>query len=191
MTHPSRPFVCPVLALLAGLTGLNPAARADINGFGTLLPALWTVNSPDPAAPPTYNLPTQTLQLTNTLSNAERRSVWYTVPQSVTQFTASFTYRAANAGGVFGGGGGAAFVLQNSADGTHAVGTGAFAYGGIGNSGAVTLELYTSSSASGFFLNGNVGSNGLPTGSVSLTSGHPINVMISFDGTLLSESMRS
>src|SRR5262249_48428101 len=131
---------------------------------------------------------TGTLHLTSP-AQGEARSVFYHVPQGVTGFTASFTYQVLNAHTAFAGGCGAAFVLQNSPGGVSAIGTGPLAYSGIASSAAVTLELYTGSSASGYYTNGNVTGGSPNTGTVSLFSGDPINVTLQFDGALLHESM--
>lgn len=175
---------------LACLTvlALAPLARADFNGFGTLSPSEWSVNQADNRNAPTYDQPSGTLHLT-TPATDERRSVFNKTPQSVVQFTASFTYQVLNSGAAFAGGCGAALVLQNDPAGALAVGSGSFAYGGLTKSAAVTLELYTSSSASGYYTGGSFGGGSPSTAPVGLLSGHPINVVIAFDGATLTRTL--
>lgn len=71
------------------------AARADVNGFGDF--SNFTINRNDTAAVSTLTPgvpPGGSIQLTNT-GFPERRSIFYNTPQSITQFTASFTYQSA------------------------------------------------------------------------------------------------
>ena len=112
-----------VCALAMTFTGL---AGADIMGFNNLTG--WRYNQGDSGNP--ADLPNaDTIRLTN-LGTEQRRSVFYTTRQSITQFTTTFTYQATNAG-VFGCDYGAAFVIQNSAAGAAALGGGG---GGMGYS---------------------------------------------------------
>jgi hypothetical protein len=173
----------PVLALCG-------AACADINGFGTLDPSVWRLNIGDQASAPSYNPSTGTLQLTNP-GTGERRSVFALERQTVAGFTASFTYNAQNIVSHFGETFGACFVLQNSPAGASAFGghTAGLGYSGIGNSVAVSLAIGGSNGTSGVFTNGVVGSGATATSPVSLASGHPIHVSLSYDGVFLTQML--
>jgi hypothetical protein len=107
---------------------------ADITGFNGL--AGWRYNQAaddlgTPASTPNPN----TVQLTT--GGGQLRSIFNSTPQSITQFTASFTYRA-NGGGV---GRRLAFILQNAPNGDGAIGTNGHAYRGITNSVAVLFDI--------------------------------------------------
>ena len=143
----------------------------------------------DQAALPTIS--SGAIELTNTGLD-ETRSIFDNTPQSISQFTASFTYRAVSGGPNFSFFPGATFTLQNSPQGVHAINSASmgFGYSGITQSVAVSLEL-NSSTASGLYTGGQVqaGSGGSPTNPVDLLSGHPINVALSYNGSILSETL--
>jgi hypothetical protein len=133
-----------------------------------------------------YTTPTisnNVLRLTDG-GGSEGRSVFFQVPQYVGAFQAKFTYQD-----VSGGADGVAFVLQNDPRGIAAMGGigGSLCYG-IANpitpSAALEFNLYTGNNqlvGYTFLTNGVTGANGAngnyhAMGSISLTSGHPINV---------------
>lgn len=118
---------------------------------------------------------------------SESRSVFFALPQYVSAFEAAFTYQAGGnrtADGI-------AFVLQNDSRGASAIGAGGGQLG-IGTNNAIKpsaeleLNLYTGSSevrGYGFFTNGLTGASGgngnyKGTGSLSLASGDPIDVLL-------------
>jgi hypothetical protein len=169
-------FLACILTLLAGVLAPS-AAHADIFGFGDF--SDFTVNQNDAGNGPTVS--NGTILLTN--AAAESRSIFFNTPQNVSQFTASFTYENT------GSDAGACFVLQNSAAGASAVGgaSGDYGYGGIsGKSLAVTFEV---NSTSGYYTNGNIAGGAFSTSPVKLTSGDPIDVTLTYDGSLLQESL--
>jgi hypothetical protein len=162
-------------------------AHADISGFGNF--SGFTVNQGDPQAVP--SIAPGSFVLTGT-GPVERRSIFNNTPQSISQFTASFSY----VGGYDGGTDGANFVIQNSPSGVHALGESlyfrGYGSGGITNSAALSLELYTATQ-SGLFTGGVEGSS-LPSGSpltspVNLHSGDLINVALTYDGSILHEQL--
>ena len=188
-----------IIPALLGAMLCSAAARADILGFGNFtnftLPPNQTDGSSAPAVSPGM------IHLTNN-GGGEARSIFYDVPQSVSQFTASFTYQAV--GGDGGSDAGACFVLQNSAAGIHAIGGASrgmgygFGTGGIGNPNGISPSIaialgigvdFDRLSTTGFFTNGNVGTGLISTDPVSLFSGHPINVTLSYDGAMLTETL--
>jgi hypothetical protein len=62
----------------------------------------------------------------------------------------------------------------------------------INNSAAISLELspdYTPASKSGLYTNGNVGGGSQLTDPLKLYSGDPINVTLSYDGSMLQETL--
>ncbi len=173
MKCPHNLFLAVVLGALAGIA--PTAAHADILGFGNF--SGFTVNQIDSGNVPTVS--GGTIHLTNTVNEA--RSIFYNAPQNVSQFTASFTYQADNYED------GACFVLQNNAAGASAVTAGAYAYGGMsGDSLAVTFE---GGSLSGYYTDGNLGGGALSTSPVNLDSGDPINIRLTYSGSLLQESL--
>lgn len=162
-------FALPCVTARAGIVGFN-----NLNG--------WTYNQSDSSAP--ADLPNaNTIHITN-LAAAEARSIFYNTPQPYDDFTASFTFQAQNAGHFCDYG--ISFIIQKSPAGSHALGQ-QFGYQGISDSIAVSLQL--SSNRSGYFTDGNVGGGSPSVNPVNLTSGHPIDVTLSYDGAILSESL--
>jgi len=184
-----RAFVASV-GLLSAITG----AQAAINGFGDF--SGFSYNHTDSATPPAIS--PGKIDLTGT-TGREVRTLFYSTPQNVSSFTASFTYQLLNHRDTYAGndGFGASFVLENAAAGPNAIGDanamGTYGLSGIGNSAAVTLESYdnfgVNGSNSGYYTNGNVTGGSPSTAPVFPLSGDPINVVISFDGSKLTESM--
>jgi hypothetical protein len=160
-----------LLAIVASLF-LAAAAHADINGFGDF--SNFTINNGDGGAAPTLNIPTGTINLI--VSALENRSIFCNTPQSTSNFTASFTFRGLgenNTDGTY-------FVLQNNALGTHAVN-----FSGMGTSAAVGILAWP---GTGFYSNGNA-SGFTSTGALDVFSGHPINVSLSYNGSILTENL--
>jgi Legume lectin domain len=169
------------ITLCVSVLAFPAAASASIIGFGDF--SNFTINPVNDGKPAPTVSP-GTIHLTNP-SPLEARSVFYNVPQTIANFTAAFTYRAVGESV----GEGAAFVIQNSPAGTQAVGGSALGlgYSGINNSSAITLET---ASKSGLFFNGSVGAGSTNTKpSVDLLSGHAISVLLTYNGTILNESL--
>ena len=152
----------------------------------------YTLNQTDSAAPPAISL--DRIEIT-TAAGGEARSLFHNIKQNVSQFTASFTYQVSGGSTSFNAHPSLAFVLHNSANGAMAIGSSgpAFAYDGIGNSAAVSLQLNgsgaTSSSASGLYTNGVVGGGSPDTSPVNLLLNNPVNVTLAYDGVSLRESL--
>lgn len=167
----------------------SASARAGIMGFGDF--SGFTVNQSDSDAAPSIS--GGAILLTNQHFN-EDRSIFANTPQDISMFTASFTYQASNVSAFNTSGGGAAFVIQNSPSGANAVetfiGTTMVGTSGISPSTANTLELYGgSNTASGYYTNG-ASPNGSPSSSpVNLASGDPIDVTLTYNGSLLQENL--
>ena len=119
-----------------------------------------------------------TIYLTyNTPSNQESRTLFDDTPQNVSQFNLSVTYQAtANEGG------GAAIVLENSPFGVHA-------NTNIPDSVFITLESPGSISSSGLYSGPSAGGSSPPTAPVVLNSGDPILVNLSYNGSILHETL--
>ena len=131
---------------------------------------------------------------TNTLGS-EVGAAWYGMPVNVqtfsTNFTVQFTSAVAN---------GMAFVLQNQSPmsidttlnsmvsgGVTALGqNGLFGFAGLTSSVAVTLDIYNN--ATGLYLKGSANNALGPTklSGITLSSGDPLNVALTYDGTALS-----
>lgn len=126
----------------------------------------------------------------------EARSVWSQTAQSVAQFTTEFVFQftAPDADGF-------TFCLQQA--GLNAVGPsgGGLGYGGIAPSAAVKFDIYPGVSTTGLYLNGadpNDGtaataasSGAIPVGGMDFHLGHPIRVILTYDGAarILRESL--
>jgi hypothetical protein len=172
-----RFFLATALAAFAGFL-VSSVARADFTGFGDF--SEFTVNVNDSGSAPTVS--NGTIHLTN--GNNDYRSIFYDTPQNISQFTASFTYQAIGPSYTCG----ACFVLENSTAGASAVGNGYLGYGGItGKSLGVTLE--TSGNLTGYYTNATFGGGSQSTSPVNLVSGDPINVTLTYNGSLLDESL--
>lgn len=175
-------FVVRAAAALAACFGIG-AAQADIIGFGGLNG--WMYNQTDTGSP--ADLTGDTLQITS-LGVDQARSVFFNTQQPISQFVATFTYRAANAS-VFGCDYGATFTLQRDADGPSAIGStgGGFGYTGIDNSVAVSLGLRSNSSG---FSTGGFLAGGAPSVSpVTLVAGNDIDVTLSYNGAILTRTL--
>ena len=176
-----------ILVVLIAVPGL---AEAGIAGFGDF--SNFTVNksTTDFSASPTV-FPGK-IELTNN-GTAENRSIFYNTPQSISSFSASFTYQEVN--GNSDTAQGATFVVQNTLQGVHAVGGGlaGFGYealsGGDPHSAAVSLEL-TNPTGTALYNGGNIMPGGANhTSPVNLLSGNPIHVSLSYNGTVLNETL--
>jgi len=174
--------------------GVTPGSTAQVVGL-TGAPSLitfaseadWTTNSSAGAGAtfPQFN-GTGGLLLTDG-GGGEAASAFYIFPQYIGGFVASFTYQIV-AGGAADG---AAFVVQANPAGATALGGvgGEIGYGGIVDSAAFELNLYTGSSGGSGIQ---YGTNGLtptttpplppymPVTPVSLTSADPINVRLAY-----------
>lgn len=129
----SRPSPA-ILAASAALAFSATGAMADIVGFNGL--SGWRYNQAvGDLGTPASTANSNTVQLTT--GGNQLRSIFNSTPQSITQFTASFTYRA-NGGGVERR---LAFVLQNAPSGDGALGTNGHAYRGITNSVAILFDI--------------------------------------------------
>ncbi len=183
------------IALIAGVLAVSPGpVIADTSGFNSLIG--WTYNqaSYDTGAP--ADLPdSNTIHLTNQGWNASR-SIMYNTPQDFAEFLVAFTYRSSNAGIAFGCDYGVTFVLHNDSTGPNALGSAgrglgygsnSFTSDSIMNSAAVSLQLQSNSS--GFYTNGMVGTGSPSVNPVNLASGNPINVTLSYNGSILSETL--
>jgi hypothetical protein len=164
-----------VAAACSAVAGVG--ARGDINGFGN--GAGFTVNN-NTAGAASINAGTLTL---TTGVNSQASTVFNNTPQSVGNFTASFTYTDVSTGGADG----FAFLLHNDPRGLTALGAdgGALGYGGgspITPSAAVNFNIYDGNGGSrvGFSRGGNVGYSFPNTGAVNLTNGQPVNVTINY-----------
>lgn len=171
------------LTIVAAIIGTPCLARADILGFGDF--SQFTYNQNDTGSPPTIS--TGAITITDG-GSGEARSLFFNTPQDISKsFTASFTYQIPpGSSTVFDFDPSAAFVIQNSPQGLHAVGTSGedFGYSGITNSAAVSLQLVgngaTGGGLSSLFTGGNVGTS-MSTNPVILTLGDPISVQLHYD----------
>ncbi len=185
MMFPIQPGRFLLAAALAAVA-FPLAARADISGFGDF--SNFAVNQSDTASSATFA--PGIIHLTNS-GVSEGRSVFANTPQTITQFTASFTYQATSKptdGDFFGG----AIVFQNNGAHTSAIGNLGYASSNFTKSAAISLEYSTVSSGSsstGFYTGGNAGGGSAITIPVNIFSGDPINVSLSYSGSTLSETL--
>jgi len=117
----------------------------------------------------------------------EIRSAFFNTSQIITNFEARFIRRASV------GASGAAFVVQNSADGPSALSDGCLGYCGIGPSGAVVFDVETGFQGdtftdTGYAADGNPGGYG-STFPLDLGAGNPIAVTLNYDGSVLTEHL--
>jgi hypothetical protein len=162
-------FVTPApVTILAGLGG---------NGSG------WTLNG--------GSIVTNDVLTLTDGSRPEARSAFFNVPQYIAAFNAQFVYQCS------GSADGAAFVLQNATGGARALGgyNSGLGYSGISPSAAVELNICSCTGGSGtlFATNGLTGypppSEYTSTLPVNLAGGHPIWVMLNYDGSNLAENL--
>jgi len=176
-------FIASFRVLVTGAALLcATAAKADLVGFD---PATFQYNTNDSGSPPV--LGPGSIHLT-TGSAQQRRSIFFLQPQDITEFSASFTYRASNIAASTAGQG-IAFVLQNSSQGVNALG-GGLGYIGMAPSAAVTFQNQTGTGRtySGFFTNGGL-SLGEDVFPVNAFSGHEIDVTVTYSGSTLAVNM--
>jgi hypothetical protein len=167
-----------LIALLGG------PAHAAIMGFGGFSPQNWQVNSLDSGEPVVTPAPSPGGTIELTTNKDQYRSIFYKTAQPITQFTASFTFQMLGADGRdFAG---AAFVLQNSLQGASAASSQYLGYAGITNSAAITFEL--SGNGSDYYKNGDIGTSS-SVNPINLGSGDPIDVSISYNGFILTETL--
>ncbi|MEK6702280.1 MAG: hypothetical protein AABZ53_08455, partial [Planctomycetota bacterium] len=161
--------------------GLAGTANADFNGFGNFLQ--FRINQGDGGPAPGLGQNPSWIRLTNA-TDEQARSIFYRTPQDVTQFTASFTYRAVGRTNTatFG----ACFVVQNSAAQDHAVGGIGFGYGGIERSAAVSLEMGRPFGCfTNVYTNGVITPGASSVAPIDFLSGHDIDVTVSYAGSIL------
>jgi hypothetical protein len=172
--------------LFAASVVMTGPARADIIGFGGNGTG-FTLNKGGSGDGP--SVASDVLTLT-TQMNSEGNSIFFNTPQTYSPFLANFTYQDVGGGGADG----FTFVLQNDPRGAAAVGDGGgnLGYGGgakITPSGAVDFNIYSGNggSKSGFTGNGII--SFASTSPVDITSGHPINVTVLYNGTAITETL--
>ncbi len=165
-----------------GLLMVSGAASGAIAGFGDF--SGFQINIGDGGAAPMVTVAPGIASSINLINGGgERRSIFCNTKQSISAFTASFTFS-----GQGGNPCGTCLVIQNSASGTSALGF-TDSYSGIASSIAVPLELdNVGNTETGLYTNGITGGSTSST-PVNLFSGHPINVSLSYNGSLLNESL--
>ncbi len=167
------------LTLSAGTLRVSAAGSSvAVTGFGGNGTG-WTVNSSGIATTPITN---NVLILTDDAGN-EGRSAFLNTPQPFaignTGFTASFTYTP---GGSLGADG-TTFILHNDPRGTAALGGlgGALAVSGITPSAEWEINIYNGHTIGTNFVTNGANGNYNTTGPVSVNSGDPINVTLTYD----------
>ena len=149
----------------------------QISGFGGS-GAGWTagVNTQSGNKQVNPSVTNNTLTLTQSGSNPSASALWYNTPIPTNQpFSVNYTYN-----GTASGADGVAFVIQNSASGTSAIGGTGYnqGYSGISNSLAFGMEIYQNQGCM-VGQNGTFGSYA-STSPVTLSSGHSIDVTLSY-----------
>lgn len=156
-----------------------PAAHAQISGFSTFASANGSaVNSGGGLA-------------LTTNGTSQDGSAFSSAAQDISRgFDASFVYTVTGAQTADG----LTFTLQNDPRGTSALGSGGgyLGYGGgssaITNSAAVEFN-FNQSNSTGFDTNGGIGTPTNLLNGVTLASGQPIAVHLSYDGSALAETL--
>jgi hypothetical protein len=131
--------------------------------------------------------------LTLTDGNGGEAGSWFSsTPQSISGFTVSFDYQATGSGQLADG---MAFILQNDPNGSHALepetdypfyGGSGLGYAEISNSLAVEFNLLAGGTS--FQTDGATGGYN-STGGVAFGTGDPIKVVLSYNGSVLTESV--
>ncbi len=154
--------------ILAGTVSL---VRTSVTGFGTTGTG-WTLNGGATVA-------SDVLTLTSNASN-QARSAFFNTKVAEAGFTATFQYQASGNKAADG----AAFILQNSAVTSLGASGGQLGYSGITPSVALAFNLFaTNTTGTRYFTNGTVTSAYTTNSPVVLTSGDPIAVTLTYDGT--------
>ena len=162
------------------LPSLASIAHADISGFNN--GSGWQLNRGGPGTAASFS--GQQLTATTGGSNDSYNSAIYTTKQSTSHFTATFTFSNNH------GGDGGAFFVENDPRGTSAVST--FWGSGLGYGGdtpitnSVAVEIDALGNWVGLGINGNTQSTSTP-GTINLASNDPIQVVVTYDGTTLSD----
>lgn len=160
------------LILITSLAG-GTTAFGDISGFADF--SQFRINQGDGAAAP--GLGDGWIRLTSN-TDEQRRSILHTTRQDISQFTASFTYRAIGSHNVSNFG--ACLVFQNNADGVRALGGTPLGYGGMTRSVATSLETGQHGfNATGVYRNGVVAGGAASVAPIDFLSGHDIDVTVS------------
>jgi hypothetical protein len=189
--HIARTFTLTCLAALA-IAGLTAnTASADIIGFNDLKG--WDYTAGDSGTP--ANLPTpDTLHFST--GNGQRRSVFYKEPQSITEFTASFTYKATNFNASLVGQG-ITFCVQNDPAGSKALGGKGIGLGyaswvsnpqSIVKSSAVAIfgDTGPGLTYNGLWTNGTVGGGNQSISPANAFDFRDLNVVVSYEGSIMS-----
>src|SRR5579859_505824 len=130
-------------AAAIAIMGLAAGAYGQVTGFGGSTATGWQGNGD--AASTTAGVPnvsgTGTLSDVLTITtpaNSEASSYWFTTPQNVTNFVASFTYTDVSGGGADG----IVFGLQNTGVNALGGGGGALGFGGIASGAGDAFNIY-------------------------------------------------
>jgi hypothetical protein len=186
MLHPTRSLLfrttVGAIVMLAVVISA-PAIRADITGFNNGVN--WSANS-NGTGGPTFT--STTLTLTDG-GFQEARSGFYLTAQSITSFTASFTYQATQPAGI-GLADGVTFLLQNQGPTALGFDGGGLGMAGISPSAAVEFNVYSLHVVgTNFETDGANSMNYISTSPVDLASGDPIAVSLTYNGSVLTEKL--
>jgi hypothetical protein len=174
-----------ILAVTIAVVGLGaPAARGGggINGFSNGVG--WTGNN-NGTSGPTFT--SNTLTLTNG-GTGEARSAFFDTTQSIGLFSAAFTYQAWMPGGESLADG-ATFTLQTQ--GINALGSEGNGLGvsGITPSAEIEFNLFNHYTIGTNFETDGTTTNYNPTGAVNIASGDLIQVLLTYNGSVLTETL--
>jgi hypothetical protein len=184
-------LVLPALILALSLSGTS-ILEAQITGFGGSGMTGWTPNANSfssaagvPNVSGTGTL-ADVLNLT-TASGSEASSYWFNTPQSITNFSESFTYTDNSTNGADG----IAAVWQNVGTNALGGGGGSLGFANLASSAGLAINIFSGNSGSGSQYNDTIAAGApavTPTpGGVNIDLGHPINVTLSYkesDGAL-------
>ncbi|MDX2199514.1 MAG: hypothetical protein SF069_11160 [Phycisphaerae bacterium] len=176
------------VAVAVAMTLLSATAQAAVLGFnGNQELAGWQYNQTDTGTP-LQIVGDNAIQFTAGPNN--RRSLWFTTPQDITQFEANFTYRASSIS-ASASRQGLAFVIQNSPSGVTTLGGASYGYNGITPSAAVTIETDSGPGRSftGYYTNGVLGGGSADMTPVNAYEFTDIDVNVRYQGSVLSVTM--
>jgi PEP-CTERM motif len=175
-----------VTIAVAGLAvfGMAGTASGQVVGFGGSAMTGWTPNTNTAGVPSVTGTGTAADVLTLTTPvNSIASSYWFNTPQSITNFTETFTYTQTT--NTPNGADGIAVVWQNAGLNALGAGGGGLGFGGITLSAALGMNIFGGNSGSGSqFNNATTANTGVATtptpGTVNIASGNPINVALSY-----------
>jgi PEP-CTERM motif len=167
--------------IVAVTLSISSILNAQVTGFGGSTNTGWTPNGNTAGFPNVVGIGTaaDVLNLTTT-TNGVASSYWFNTPQSITNFSESFTYTDTSTNGADG----IAAVWQNVGTNALGGGGGSLGFANLASSAGLAMNIYSGNSGSGSEYNDTITAGSPSTtptpGGVNIDSGDPINVFLSY-----------